>query len=61
MGFSMISDEQLDNLVEGFMMSDQSMGWKREIIGHVDPGDSRISCAVVRHPRIFTPMITSHP
>ena len=60
-GFSMISDEQLDNLVERFTMSDQSTEWNRESIGHVDPGDSRISWAVVRHPHIFTPMITSHP
>jgi len=61
MGFSMISDEQLDNFVECFMMSDQSTGWKRETTGHADPGDSRISWAVVRHPHTFIPMITSHP
>ena len=42
----MISHEQLDNLVQRFM-SDQSTGWKRESIGHVDPGDSGISWAVV--------------
>ena len=31
--------------------SQSSTGWERESIGHVDPGDSRISWAVVRHPQ----------
>ena len=35
MGFSMIADEQR-------FMSDRSTGWKRESIGHVDPGNCRI-------------------
>ena len=35
MGFSIIADQQR-------FMSDRSTGWKRESIGHVDPGNCRI-------------------
>ena len=46
MGFAVIADEQRRN--EQRCISDQSAGWERESIGHVDPGNSRIRLGVVR-------------